>query len=368
MTIQQKQISSAQLTETLRQRITSGQWLPGQRVDTEKALAQEFGTSKATVQRSMQELEALGFIYGKRGSGRFVREDAPRDRTYSITLLIAEPRHMFHPAMVEIGKGVSHITEQRKYHFHYSAMNQAAGPDDAARSEFDWKGFLRTERTDGVIIATQKIAPDAIERISHEMPAVWLHPITQQQQLASVTIDYLGGAYQAASHLRSLGHKRITLLTHPALDRIARAQFDGARLAYLDLLRSGEGNLNLIAVNDDEVKFGREAGQQWLELPAEKRGTAVLAGSDELALGFYQTITKAGVRVPDDISLVGWNDFITREEIPIDLTTVRVRWQDAGRRSAEKLLNIIESSGTHHKDEIVDCDLIVRQSTVALKK
>jgi DNA-binding LacI/PurR family transcriptional regulator len=352
------------ITQHLRQRIESGQWLPGQRLATEKELALELGVSPATVQRSMGLLQEAGLIRARRGSGRFVSEQAPLRRTREIMVIIAYPTHMFFPAMVSIGRGIASVVEEKGYHLKYWAIHSAASESD---DQSAWNNLLRTGRTEGLIVATQQIPRDWLEAAAEKIPVVWMHPIAKPPRLSSVAIDYLGGAFLAGRHLVERGHRHITLLTTRIGDFIAQSQIDGLRLAMFDALRDGTGRLDLLRCSvQSSVENGRLLGRQWLDTPADQRTTAVIGGSDELILGFYEVLNEAKIRIPADLSLVGWNDMLTQEQIPIPLTSVRVHFEEGGRRSARQLIEMIEKPAHFPEPQRVEADLVVRDSTRSL--
>jgi DNA-binding LacI/PurR family transcriptional regulator len=351
------------ITQHLRERIESGQWLPGQRLATEKELALELGVSPATVQRSMGLLQEAGLIRARRGSGRFVSEQAPLRRTREIMVILANPTHMFFPAMVSIGRGIASVVEEKGYHLKYWAIHSAA----ASPAQSAWNNLLQTGRVEGLIVATQQISRDWLEAAAEKIPVVWMHPIAKPPRLSSVAIDYLGGAFLAGRHLVELGHRRIALVTSHVGDFIAQAHFDGLRLAMIDLPHQEKEQFDVLRGTDQSsVEEGHRAACQWLDTPSDRRATGVICGSDELALGFYEAVHEAKIRIPADLSLVGWNDLITREQIPIPLTSVRVHFEEGGRRSARQLIDMIESPAQFPEPQRVEADLVVRDSARSL--
>ncbi len=349
------------ITQLLRDRIESGQWLPAHRLPTEKELAAELNVSPATIQRAMGRLQEAGLIRARRGSGRFVSDRVPLQRTREIMLIIARPTHLFYPAMIAIGRGIAPVIEERGYHLKSWALQSA---DDAPPARIAWDNLLQSGRIEGLIVATQQIPRDWLAAAAEKIPVVWVHPIARPPRLSSVAIDYLGGAFQAGRHLVELHHRHIALLTTRIDDFIAQTQFDGLRLAMLDLLHVGQGRLDVLRCSDQSsIEEGRRLAAQWLQMPPDRRATAVLSGSDELTQGFYEAVTAAGVRIPRDLSLIGWNDLITAQQIPIPLTSVRVHFEEGGRRSAHQLIDMIEDPDHFPEPQRVDSELIIRDST-----
>lgn len=196
-------------------------------------------------------------------------------------------------------------------------------------------------------------------------PVVFACEWTDRLSFPSVRIDNQAGAALAIRHLLDLGHSRIGHITGPAGNVLTTARLEGTRA---EMRASGlEIRPEWIFDGDFTIDAGTFAAASWFEL--EDRPTAVFCASDEIAFGFMSALNKRGVNVPDDVSVVGFDDIdIARHFIP-PLTTIRQPRDRMGEIAARKLLASI--SGDPGPDDqpdklLLPVELVVRQSTTGL--
>ena len=139
----------------------------------------------------------------------------------------------------------------------------------------------------------------------------------------------------AMQHLLGLGHRHIGVIGGPAANVLHIARLTGATEA------AGDARLTVFA-GDFSLQAGQAAAQAWLALPATQRPSAVFAFSDEMACAFVATLTRAGLSVPRDVSVIGFDDIELVSHIAPALTTIRQPKRDLGRLAARVLLNRIE--------------------------
>ena len=172
-----------------------------------------------------------------------------------------------------------------------------------------------------------------------------------------VSVNHFEGAYMATQHLIQLGHKRIGCITGPLMLDDAWQRLDGYRQAMEDYH---------MPLCDELIYFGDysfdkgKAGGLYL---AHKKVTAIFASNDFSAMGALSGIKEAGLSVPEDISLAGYDDieFVSFLEVP--LTTVRQPVEEIGKRAAQIIHEIVQSDDCSPKVEILKPELIIRQST-----
>ncbi|NCT92171.1 LacI family transcriptional regulator [Cellulomonas sp. APG4] len=192
---------------------------------------------------------------------------------------------------------------------------------------------------------------------------------------ATVTLDEREAARQGAQHLLDLGHVRVGVLTqafdgphgllagpHEASgDSVSRGRVEG----WFATLEAGGAHGVLAQVRDNSVEAGREAGR--LLLDGVDRPTAVLCFSDEMAAGVLQAAREMGLTVPDDVSVVGFDDAGRARRTTPPLTTIRQDVTDKGRRAAATLLDAIAlhraGSAEQPADVVLGTELVVRGST-----
>jgi LacI family transcriptional regulator len=172
-----------------------------------------------------------------------------------------------------------------------------------------------------------------------------------------VTNDAVGGA-QAAQHLADHGHRRIAHITGPLTFRSAHER----RRGFAEGLAERGVALNQAWVKEGGYTFDSGVACAKALLALTPRPTAIFAGNDEMALGVYQAARDAGLTVPDDISIVGYDDAPIAARVWPGLTTVRLPIRDMGRIAARKLMR---QEGVDHDeaDEQVVPTLVVRDSS-----
>lgn len=180
-----------------------------------------------------------------------------------------------------------------------------------------------------------------------------------------LNVDDRGGASAAAQHLVSLGHRRIALVTRLDDPRVASSYTVTQRLeGWRSVL--GDADIEPVVVNASASTedAGHEAAQSFLDLPSKRRPTAVLAYSDRIAVGVMQAARDRDMVVPDDLSVVGFDDAFFAEHTRPPLTTVR---QDVHRKGAEAtalLMAAIGQPGAQRTDHrLLPTELVVRAST-----
>ena len=216
---------------------------------------------------------------------------------------------------------------------------------------------LQTRRVAGCIVfhATEV----QIQALIHSsIPAVFVDKLGQGKHATYVKSDNVGGARQAAEHLLALGHRRIALLTGLTTALVGLERLLGYQQALgqagiapdAGLVRQSGWNTN-------------EAYEAARTLLAERSDfTAIVAGSDFMAIGIFRALSEHGLRVPDDVSLIGFDDTeLSQYTIP-PLTTVRQDRVAIGRGALQRLVAMIE--GTEETSALIlPTQLVVRKST-----
>lgn len=194
--------------------------------------------------------------------------------------------------------------------------------------------------------------------IQSSIPTVFIDKMGQGSHATYIKSDNLAGAGQAVQHLLSLGHKRIAFITGSTVD-----------LAGLERLLGGQQTLAQSGISSD-AGLVRQSGwnvEQAYEtaktLLAERHDfTAVVAGSDFMAIGILRALTEQGLRVPEDVSLVGFDDIEFCQYTSPPLTTIQQDRVAMGREAIHKLITLIDGA-TDVSPLIIPTRLVVRKST-----
>lgn len=206
----------------------------------------------------------------------------------------------------------------------------------------------------GIIIAPDTSAADALRGLATSVPLVAVGS-GDYAPLPSVAIDNRAGAAKATAHLLDLGHRTVYHVGGPDTWLDARERVEGWRQA----LRSAGAPEPELMRGDWSARSGYEIGHALAAMPGV---TAVLCGNDAMALGFLRAAAERGRRVPEDISVVGFDDVPEAAYYPPPLTTVRQDFGALGVRALQVLMDLITRSHAQPAVPIMP-DLIVRSSS-----
>lgn len=186
------------------------------------------------------------------------------------------------------------------------------------------------------------------------IPQVILGRPFRADNVSYVNVDNVKGAYTAVSHLIRLGHKRISTITGPLESTVGMDRKEGYCKA---LSERGFPVTNGLIVEGD---FSEQSGYYGMQALLRENPDAVFAASDVMAFGAMRAIQEAGRRIPDEISVVGFDDIPMSAVNDIKLTTVRQPVFETGVRAVEVLIDMIENSLDFPQHIILDTKLIVR--------
>ncbi len=225
------------------------------------------------------------------------------------------------------------------------------------RSISDAVDNLRAQAAAGIIvIAPYASTAEALGDLSVDVPMVAVEG-GAPGPLPAVAVDQYGGARAAVEHLLALGHDTVRHVAG-SLDWLeARAREDGWRATLED---AGAAVPELL-VGDWSARSGFELGRR---IMTEGGTTAIFAGNDSMALGVLRALHEAGVDVPGQVSVVGFDDVPEAAYLTPPLTTVRQDFAEVGRRSLQVLVEQMESSGeVEEMQVVVGAELVVRASS-----
>ncbi|ACQ81112.1 transcriptional regulator, LacI family [Beutenbergia cavernae DSM 12333] len=233
-----------------------------------------------------------------------------------------------------------------------------------ARQEASLRMFAE-QRVSGVLLAPTVDGPTTADRLRQAGIAVVIVDFPGGASECSVTVDDVTGGAVAARHLLDLGRRRIAFVGGPHRVRQHADRLTGVRRAARDARRtSGAGvSVRVLEVEEHTVEHGRRAGARLAATPGDV--DAVVCGNDLLAVGVISELTGAGVRVPEDVAVVGYDDVDLAALVAVPVTSVRQPMAEIGRAAMRLLLS--ELSGDEHVHEHLrfEPELVVRASTTA---
>ena len=215
--------------------------------------------------------------------------------------------------------------------------------------------------TDGALVVLPKESSDELERLLDDgFRFVVIDPrLPLDDRIPSVSAAHMSGADQAMRHLLALGHRRIAVITGPSAEVATEDRRRGyhAALAAAGILPDP----SLEAESNFEIRGGVRAAGSLLDLPNPP--TAIFAFNDNLAIGAIQAARARGVRVPEDLSVVGFDDVELATIVTPTLTTVRQPLAEMGRTAVSLLMRLLERQAFETLHVELGTRLVVREST-----
>jgi LacI family transcriptional regulator len=217
-------------------------------------------------------------------------------------------------------------------------------------------------RVDGLIVMSPHVdAGFLAANLPDTLPIVLLNTHDAGQHCSSLTVDNYGGAAAMVQHLVEIGHRRIMMISGPANNFESGERLRGFRETLARLVPDQDPNELTVLHGDFTEESGYRAGHQLQAL--RRLPDAVFAANDMMAIGCLFALGEAGLQVPRDLALVGFDDIPTARFITPPLTTVRVRITDMGSRALETLAFQVENpQGTRRSSQVLQTELVVRRS------
>ncbi|HWD03435.1 MAG TPA: LacI family DNA-binding transcriptional regulator [Amycolatopsis sp.] len=296
----------------------------------------------ATARRVLQAAKRLNY------QPNTVARSLSTNRSATIGVLIPDLTNPLFPLIV---RGIEDALGPSGY---TALLANTDNDPERAEARFD---ALLSRRVDGFLIATARREDRLVVR-AHEqgLPVVLLNRSTDDPLFPVVTGDDAAGVTAAVGHLTGLGHERIAHLSGPP------AMSTGAvrARAFRQFAPAGSPVVECAAYSEDA---GAAAARRLLDERPDV--TAILAGNDMIALGALQVLRERGLRCPDDVSLVGFNDMRFVDQLVPPLTTVHVPHHRLGAEAARLLLDQLDRPGEPAKTVSLPLHLVVRGSTAA---
>jgi len=327
---------------------------------TIRDVAREAGVSIATISRLFNGSARVSADTSKR-----VREVAERmgywpngaarslitKRTNALGVLLPD---LYGEFFSEVIRGIDLEARREGYHLVVSSSHSDAGELFAA---------LQTMRgrIDGLVAMAPDLgSPGPLDQSAGRFPIVLVNPGFDSERCASVAADNVAGARAMVGHLAGLGHREIAFITGPESNRDAMLRWQGYRAAATELGLTTSADLE-VRGNFTESS-GYEAARRLLA--RSPRPTAIFAANDNMAVGALSALREAGLRVPEDVAVTGFDDIASSSFLSPRLTTVRVEAWRLGQRAVQLLLAAMQGGAAAPPEhEILPATLVVRESS-----
>ncbi|MDT0266073.1 LacI family DNA-binding transcriptional regulator [Streptomyces sp. DSM 44915] len=306
--------------------------------------------AEETRERVQSTIVRLGYVRSE--SARQLRAGQSR----IIALLVLD---LANPFFVDVASGAERVARAEKLGVMH--CNSAQSPAE----ESDYLSLFAEQRVRGVLLTPADMSGrNLAEFRRHGIPFVFVDRVLPSAEGCSVSVDDVRGGSLAVRHLIDQGHPTVAYVSGPMSLKQCRDREEGARAA---LAEAGLPDTALRHIEADrlDVASGRDAGARLLGL--SPRPTAVFCANDLLALGVLQALFAAGVRVPEEMALVGYDDIEFAAAAAVPLTSVRQPAVRMGQQAAELLLEETGEDAARHRHQriVLDPELIVRDSSLA---
>jgi LacI family transcriptional regulator len=324
-------------------------------------IAEEAGVSVPTVSKVLNGRAGVAADTRRRveeilHKHKYMRRMSARDHGPGLIDLVFN--ELDSPWAVEILRGVETVTARSGVGVVVSSMHGRAEPPQ------QWLQSLTSRRSDGVILVLSELTSRQRAQLATlGIPYVVVDPVGHTDpDMPSVGATNWAGGLAATEHLVELGHRRVAMISGPPRLLCSRARIDGYRAALEaaalpidpDLLRYG----------DFHHETGYTEALALLRLP--ERPTAIFAGSDQQAFGAYEAIHECGLTVPDDISVVGFDDLPVASWVVPRLTTIRQPLAEMAAMATRMVLNMARGERIDSPRVELATRLVVRESTAAV--
>lgn len=220
-------------------------------------------------------------------------------------------------------------------------------------------------RIDGLLMIAPLLSADVVSTLPTHTPMVAIHSNQPIEGVVDFESDEEGGSCALVTRLIELGHRRILHLAGPPGLSGSERRMEGYRRAL-----EAQGlalDPGLVRVAGFTTPEGREATRQWLaETPVKQRATAIFCANDGVAFGCMEALTAAGLRVPNDVSVAGFDDTLLARTCVPQLSTVRQPLRQMGQRAVEILLELTRGAAAPRSVELFPTEPVFRASVAAV--
>lgn len=301
------------------------------------------------MQRVQESIAALSYERNSLAQG------LKKQTSQTIGLIISD---ITNPYFTSVVRGVEDVANAHGYSL------ILGNTDENPKKEMNYIRLLESKRVDGLIMARPAPGNDAYLRSwpTNRLPLVSIGYLPKDESIDAVLIDNVGGARQAVEHLITLGHRRIGIVTGlPGITAteerlVGYQQALGAHGLPLDPALIAEGNLR--------IDGGERAALQLLN-QSTARPTALFVTNGLMVIGALRAIDRVEMRCPEDIALVGFDDFEWAAVMRPRLTTVRQPTYEIGQKAAQILFDRLEERDATPQVIRIEPQLIIRESSGA---
>lgn len=351
-----------QIKNTILSQINNNELKSGDKIPSMIKLAKHFNVSLITIKQAIGELVNEGYLETKGSKGTFVQEKN-KERTKHIEIILSDAiTNLF---FNEILKGIETILRAKDFSISFYNTH------GELEREVRYLSGVDTERTDGIILCPSYSGKDSpsihiIQKLKHRIPIIFLDIKIEGVELDYVRTDNLKGGYEATKYLIEMGHRKIGIILGREVN------------TTLERLEGYKKALEEYGIEYNELfvkKFHRRSVHEeigYIEamelLHLKNPPTAIIVFSDGIAIGVYKAAHKMGLTIPEQLSVVGYDNLPISEYLIPSLTTIHQKKQEMGEECAKLLLSKIEGDTRPPVDIILPPELIIRESCCEVRE
>ncbi|GLT14731.1 MULTISPECIES: DNA-binding transcriptional regulator CytR [Vibrio] len=326
---------------------------------TMKEVAQLAGVSTATVSRALMNPEKVSNATRKRVEDAVLESGySPNSlarnlrRNESKTIIVIVP-DICDPYFTEIIRGIEDTAAEHNY------LVLLGDSGQQLKRESSFVNLVFTKQADGMLLLGTDVPFDVSKPEQKNLPPlVMACEYAPELELPTVHIDNLTAAFDVVNYLTQMGHKKVAEMSGPAEASLCQFRHQGFQQA---LRRAGiEMNPNYQVHGDFTLESGVTAANKLLSLPEPP--TAIFCHNDSMAIGAIQQAKKQGFRVPQDLSIVGFDDIQFSQYCDPPLTTIAQPRYEIGKQSMLMLLEILKGREVRAGSRLLEANLVVRNS------
>lgn len=302
-----------------------------------RALSRADRVDEQTRARIMEQVQRLGYQPNR------AARSLTTGRTGNLGVIVPDLANPFFPDVV---KAIQTRAHQRSL----TTLLADAGEDPVTELEM---ATALAPQVDGIVLCGATVTDTDMVALAEQVPVLSINRVSPG--IPSIAVDNAGGTRQAIRHLRALGHRRIGYVGGPESSWSHRHRLEGCRSA------AAEYDLELVELGCFAASV--EGGESAADAVLLAEVTGVAAYNDVIAIGLMHRLRGYGMRVPEDISVVGFDDILLARMSYPPLTTVRFPRAEAGQLAVDRILDAIDSTAPSTATPPLATELVVRGST-----
>jgi len=348
-----------QIEKHIKALISSGKLKTGDRIPPEEVLSKQLNVNRGTISKAINRLVSEGVLYRKRGKGTFVIPYKIK-KTHTLAVVLY---HIDNPFYSKIVKGIEEKASEKGYHL---ILCNSLG--DEEREQKYVERLIDEGKVDGFLLCPRNLnlTSSVFEILEKRNISVIVFPQARKKKdgrnIGYVISDDKDGAYRAVRYLIRLGHSKIGFVScKDWQSEVATLnRWDGYKKAMeengIEVSRD-----YIIETSGVEMEDGWDIASEKLE--KIKDFTALFCIGDNLAIGILKRLKEIGIRVPEEVSIVGFDNIDMAGYPDVQLTTVEQPTYLIGQKATDALIRIIEGELKERVDILLPTKLVVRKTT-----